>query len=75
MALAAVTLKEIERIFEILDRRGLSREAVTIPLRAASPGRIHALPSGKVEIVVDAERPFEEFLADLDAWLAREMGG
>jgi len=30
MALTAVTLREIERIFEILDRLGISREAVVI---------------------------------------------
>ena len=75
MPLRAVTLQEIERIFEILDRHGLSREAVVIPLRPESPGRMGALANGKVEIVVDAERPFEEFLADLEAWLGREMGG
>ena len=38
MPLTAVTLKEIERIFEILDRLGISREAVVIPLRPTHPG-------------------------------------
>jgi hypothetical protein len=32
MTLQAVTLAEIERIFEVLDRLGISREAVVIPL-------------------------------------------
>src|SRR5207244_728970 len=40
MPLAAVTLAEIERIFAILDRLGLSREAVVIPLRPAHPGGV-----------------------------------
>jgi len=32
-------------------------------LERASPGKIHKLPNGKIEIVVDAEMPFEEWLA------------
>jgi hypothetical protein len=74
VALTAVTLKEIERVFEVLERLGLSREAVVIPLRPDSPGRMRVLPNGKVEIVVESERPLDEFLAELEVWLRREMG-
>ena len=62
MALTAVTLPDIERIFEVLERLGISREAVVIPLKPASPGTVRKLPNGKFEIVVDADAP-------LDAWL------
>jgi len=75
VALKAVTFAEIERIFAVLDRVGLSREAVVIPLRPESPGRMRVLPNGKVEIVVESERPLEEFLGELEAWLRREGGG
>jgi hypothetical protein len=75
VALKAVTLGEIERVFEVLERLGISREAVVIPLTPESPGRMRLLPSGKAEIVVDAERPLDEFLADLEVWLRREMAG
>ncbi len=68
--LKAVTLREIERIFEILDRHGISREAVVIPLRPASPGAARRLRDGKIEIVVEAERPLEEWLPELEARLA-----
>lgn len=74
MALKAVTLTEIERIFDVLDRLGLSREAVVIPLRPESPGRMRVLPNGKVEIVVESERPLDEWLPELEAWLRTEMG-
>ena len=74
MALKAVTLTEIERIFEILDRIGLSREAVVIPLRPESPGRMRVLPNGKVEIVVESERPLDDWLPELEAWLRAQMG-
>jgi len=51
MALTKITLAEIERVFEVLERLGISREAVVIPLRPESPGRMRVLPNGKVEIV------------------------
>jgi len=74
VALKAVTLKEIERIFEVLDRLGLSREAVVIPLRPESPGRMRVLPNGKVEIVVESERPLDDWLPELETWLRAQMG-
>ncbi len=72
--LQAVTLKEIERIFEILDRRGISREAVVIPLRPAAPGSVRKLPGGRIEIVVEAERPLDEWLPELEARLVELAG-
>jgi len=75
MALTKVTLAEIERVFEVLERLGISREAVVIPLRPESPGRMRVLPNGKAEIVLDAERPLDEFLRDVEAWLTEQMRG
>ena len=75
MPLAAVTLNEIERVFEVLERLGISREAVVIPLRPESPGRMRLLPNGKAEIVIDAERPLDDFLHDVEAWLRENIGG
>jgi len=69
MTLRAVTLAEIERIFAILDRLGISREAVVIPLRPAHPGGVRSLPNGKLEIQVESETPFEEWLPELERLL------
>ena len=66
MALTAVTLPVIERIFEVLERLGISREAVVIPLRTASPGTVRKLPNGKFEIVVDADTPLDVWLPELE---------
>ena len=74
MALKAVTLAEIGRIFEVLERLGISREAVVIPLKPESPGRMRLLSNGKAEIVLDAERPLDEFVVEVEAWLRRELG-
>jgi hypothetical protein len=60
-----VTLKEIHRIFEITDAMGLSREALVIPLAARHPGRVRRMPNGRIEIVVDSEADFEEWLRGL----------
>jgi hypothetical protein len=64
--LKAVTLKEIERIFSITDALGISREALVIPLRTETPGRIGLMKDGKLEIVVDREADFEEWLTRLE---------
>lgn len=74
MALAAVTLREIEAVFEILDRLGISREAVVIPLKPAHPGGIRTLPSGKVEIKVESETPLAEWLPELERLLKEAAG-
>ncbi|HWP64717.1 MAG TPA: hypothetical protein VNO26_02245 [Candidatus Limnocylindria bacterium] len=75
MALTVVTLAEIERVFEVLERLGISREAVVIPLKPERPGRMRILPNGKAEIVLDAERPLDDFLADVERWLRENLGG
>jgi hypothetical protein len=64
--LTAVTLKEIEKIFTVLERLGISREAVVIPLRPAVPGSVRRMPDGRIEIVVDAEVPIDEWLRTLE---------
>jgi hypothetical protein len=70
----AVTLKEIQQIFEVTDALGISREALVIPLGPGRPGRVQRLPSGKLEIVVDAETPLAEWLKDLPARIRAAQG-
>ena len=72
--LKAVTLKEIERIFEITDSLGISREALVIPLRPESPGRVKKLAGGKFEIVVEREAEFDQWLSELESQLRRLTG-
>ncbi|MBU6280868.1 hypothetical protein KGQ64_01405 [bacterium] len=71
--ISLVTMREIEAIFEILDRLGVSREAVVIPLRPASPGSVSRRPDGRFEIVVEAERALDDWLPEVEARLV-EMG-
>ncbi len=73
MARAAVGRGEIERILAIVDRLGISREAVIIPLRPAHPGGVRVLESGrnrgKLEITVDSEAALDAWLGELEAQL------
>jgi len=65
--LSMVSFKQISEILELTDRLGLNREWVEIPLTPESPGQIRKLPNGKLEIVVDADTPFDQWLASLEA--------
>jgi hypothetical protein len=71
----AVTLKEIEKIFALLEPLGISREAVIIPLRPEHPGRLRRLANGKLEIIVEREdAEFEAWLRNLAAQV-QELAG
>jgi hypothetical protein len=68
--LEVVTMKEIDAIFAVTDALGIHREALVIPLGPATPGRVRKLPSGKLEIVVDAETPIEVWVKELPRLIA-----
>ena len=72
--LKVVTMKEIDAIFEVTDALGVHREMLVIPLGPGSPGRVRKLPSGKLEIIVDAERPIEEWVRELPRLIAAAQG-
>jgi len=72
--LEAVTLREIQRIFEVTDRLGIHREQLVIPLASRHPGRVRRMPGGKIEIVVEKEGDFETWVASLEAEIAKAMG-
>jgi hypothetical protein len=67
--LEAVTLREIHRIFEITDRLGIHRESLVIPLGPRHPGRVRRMPNGKIEIVVESEGVFDDWLESLEGAL------
>ncbi len=71
--LTAVTMREIERVFEILADLNISREAVVIPLKPAHPGGVRLLPNNRLEIVLDSQAPFDETLARVRAALEAIM--
>ncbi len=72
--LKEVTMKEIEAIFAVTDRMGLSRELLVIPLMPRHPGRVRQTPAGKLEIVVDAEADLSDFVAGLEGEIRKVTG-
>ncbi len=71
--LKAVGLKEIEQIFAVIEPMGISREAVVIPLRTGHPGRVSIIAGGKLEIVVDGDADFAQWIKDLGARIRSVM--
>jgi hypothetical protein len=67
-------MKEIDAIFAVTDALGVHREMLVIPLGPASPGRVRRLPSGKLEIIVDADRPIEEWVKELPRLIGAAQG-
>jgi hypothetical protein len=63
--LDVLSFAQISRILEVTDSLGLNREWVEIPLSPESPGRVRRLANGKLEIIVDADQPFEDWLRSL----------
>ena len=69
-----VSFAQISRILEVTDSLGLNREWVEIPLSPERPGLVRRLPNGKLEIIVDADRPFEEWLVSLPTQIRSAQG-
>jgi hypothetical protein len=63
--LKEVTMREIEAVFAVTDRLGISREALAIPLMPRTPGLVRRTTNGRIEIVADAA-DFPGFVAGLE---------
>ena len=71
MALQIIRMNEINQIFAVIDRMGISREAVEIPLGPETPGTVSKTPKGKFRIVVDADVPLDQWLHTMEAELKK----
>ena len=58
--LDAVGMSEINQIFAVTDAMGIHRESLVIPLGTGKGRSVD--PRRQIEIIVDAEAPFEEWL-------------
>ena len=61
-----VSFEQISQILELIDRLEINREWVEIPLGAESQGVVSKLDNGKLEIIVDAGIPFDEWIGTLE---------
>ena len=62
-----VSFQQINQILELTDGLEINREWVEIPLGTESPGVVRKLHNGKLEIVVDADVPFDEWVGTLES--------
>ncbi len=62
----AVSFQQINQILELTDDLEINREWVELPLGAESPGVVRKLENGKLEIIVDGDQPFDEWLGTLE---------
>lgn len=69
-----VSFAQISRILELTDSLGLNREWVEIPLSPGRPGIVRRLQNGKLEIIVDADRQFDEWLSSLPTQIQSAQG-
>ncbi len=72
--LDAVGMEEINKIFAVTDGMGIHRESIVIPL-GTGKGRVRKMPSGKLEIIVDAEVPIDQWLQGLPELIRAAMAG
>ena len=71
--MAVIRLPEIEEIFTVLERLGISREAVVIPLTKRDPGSVRVMPDRRYEIVAPESTPVAGWLDELERQL-RDLG-
>ncbi len=74
-SLKIIGMNEMNAIFSVTDRLGLSREAIVVPLGPASPGRVRRLPNGKIEITVEADQPINAWLPVMEKELNALLEG
>jgi hypothetical protein len=65
MPLEIVSFKHISRILEVTDSLGLNREWVENLLSPERPGVVRRLTNGQLEIIVDADQQFKDWLGSL----------
>ena len=69
-----VSFKQISQILEVTVALGLNREWVEIPLSPEGSGTVRKLSNGKLEIIVAADQPFDDWLAALSDTIRRSQG-
>ena len=65
MPLEIVPFKHISRSLEVTDSLGLNREWAEILLSPERPGVVRRLTNGQLEIIIDADQQFKDWLGSL----------
>jgi hypothetical protein len=69
--MAALRPEQILKILELTDSFNMHRERILIPLSTEDEGSVTILADRRVRIIVPSNKPFEDWLTELRAQLAK----
>jgi len=69
--MAALRPEQILKILELTDSFNMHRERIFIPLSTEDEGSVTILADRRVRIIVPSNKPFEDWLTELRAQLAK----
>ena len=64
-----IGMQDMMAIYEVTDRFGIDREAISVPLEKAEAGGVSRQSHGGIEVIVPATIPIRQWLATLEAEL------
>ena len=57
-----IGMAEMNKIFEVVDSLGVSREAILVPLAPSGVGSVEKLPEGRFRVVIPEVIPLDDWL-------------
>ena len=66
-----IGMQDMMAIYEVTDRFGIDREAISVPLEKSEAGVVSRQPHGGIEVTVPAKIPIQQWLPTLEAELER----
>ena len=66
-----IGMQDMMAIYEVTDRFGIDREAISVPLEKAEAGGVSRQSHGGIEVIVPATIPIRQWIPTLEAELER----
>ena len=66
-----IGMQDMMAIYDVTDRFGIDREAISVPLEKAEAGGVSRQSGGGIEVTVPAKIPIRQWLPTLEAELER----
>ena len=66
-----IGMQDMMAIYEVTDRFGIDREAISVPLEKAEAGGVSRQSNAGIEVTVPANIPIRQWLATLEGELER----
>ncbi len=66
-----IGMQDMIAIYDVTDRFGIDREAISVPLEKAETGGVSRQSHGGIEVMVPAKIPIRQWLATLEGELER----